>query len=933
MTPNLMLATLTEEEVSRCPPAAEEPGFGALRTARGTLPLKALDVQARLEGLLAEVGVTQTFVNTHAEPLEATYVFPLPDRAAVTAFRLEVAGRTVEGVLQERGAARREYDRALRAGHRAAISEEERPGVFTLRVGNLPPGEAATVRLRLSGPLAHDSGEATFRFPLVVAPRYVPGSPLPGPSVGSGTACDTDAVPDASRISPPVLLPGFPNPVRLSLTVDVAPSAVPLSDFRCSLHAVLEAVSDDGARRILLQPGERADRDFVLRFRVGDGAVRTALALSPDADGAAEGTFALTVLPPAGPGQGPRPRDVVFVLDRSGSMAGWKLATARRALARMVESLGERDRFTVYAFDDVIETPPAFRDLSLQPATDRNRFAAVELLDRVEARGGTEMAQPLALAVQHLAGSTRPAERILVLITDGQVGNEDQILRALAGQLRDVRVFALGIDRAVNAAFLRRLAELGGGDCELVESEARLEEVLGRIHRRISAPVLTGLRLEASGLQVREGSLVPARLPDLFAGAPLCILGRYAGRPEGRIRLTGTLPDGGTWSETVPARVGRSAALPAVWARGHVRDLEDRFVTGRGDARMLERQILETALRFGVLCRFTAFVAVDRARVIDQGEPLHRVTQPVEMPSSWQQQGLGGGRGASATQAPPDNVLDPDLRELRRELSKDLTAGPDMVTMGKLPQTPRTKKVIELAIEEARNLGHDQVDSEHLLLGLLGVPEGVAAQFLRNRGLDLEGARDEIRTVFAREGKATGRAWPKTSSTYERFTDRARRVMQLANQEAQRFNHEYIGTEHIVLGLIKQASGLAAELLKNGTRRAPASRRIDLPTCRRRGLQLLQKLQHTDETSKADRLIDLYRVAEALGPLLRDLRAIGVSEPELRPLGQLLRALRHLLARASPTDAEVDQIFSHARAILEALAGSPEELPDVAPAR
>jgi hypothetical protein len=256
-----------------------------------------------------------------------------------------------------------------------------------------------------------------------------------------------------------------------------------------------------------------------------------------------------------------------------------------------------------------------------------------------------------------------------------------------------------------------------------------------------------------------------------------------------------------------------------------------------------------------------------------------------------------------------------------------------MVTMGKLPQTPGSKRAIEIAIEEARDLGHDQVDSEHLLLGLLCVSEGVAAQFLKNRGLEPEGARDKIRTVLAGQGKATGGAWPRAGSGYERFTDRARKVLQLANQEAQRFNHEHIGTEHILLGLIKQASGLAAELLKNGTSRAPVPWRIDLPTCRRRGLELLQQLQHTDGTSKADRLIDLYRVAEALGPLLRNLRALGVSEPELRPLGQLLRALRHLLARAAPTDAEVDRISSDARLILEALAGSPEELPDVAPAR
>src|SRR5262249_33655086 len=255
-----------------------EAGFGALTTERGCLPLKALDVQARLDGLIARVTLTQTFVNVHAEALEATYIFPLPDRAAVTRFRLEAAGRVIEGELKERGAARREYDQAIQAGQRAAITEEERPGVFTMRVGNLPPGEEATVRLTLTGPLPYSEGEATFRFPLVVAPRYVPGVPLPGPSVGDGVVPDTDAVPDASRISPPVLLPGFPNPVRLGLSVEVPTSSLKPSDFHSSLHTIVES-EDNDTRLFRLQPGERLDRDFILRFRIAEERIVTSLSL------------------------------------------------------------------------------------------------------------------------------------------------------------------------------------------------------------------------------------------------------------------------------------------------------------------------------------------------------------------------------------------------------------------------------------------------------------------------------------------------------------------------------------------------------------------------------------------------------------------------------------------------------------------------------
>jgi Ca-activated chloride channel family protein len=614
-----------------------------------------MDVQARVDGLTVEVALAQTFVNAFDEPLEATYIFPLPDRAAVTRFRMEVAGRVIEGVLQERGEARRQYEQALVAGHRAAITEEERPGVFTLRVGNLMPGEAATVRLTLAGPLPYSDGEATFRFPLVVAPRYIPGIPLPGPSVGDGTIPDTDAVPDASRITPPVLLPGYPNPVRLSLAVDVLPSNILLSDFRSTLHTVVEGEKNGGLRRLTLQPGERLNRDFILRFRVGEKAVETSLSLKPDANGS-EGTFLLTIVPPASAAAASKPRDVIFVLDRSGSMEGWKMVAARRALGRMVDTLTDRDRFTVYAFDNTIETPPAFRGHGLETASDRNRFRAIEFLAGIEARGGTEMAQPLDLAVRQLNGAGTERERILVLVTDGQVGNEDQILRGLGARLANIRIFTLGIDQAVNEGFLKRLAVLGGGSSEIVESEDRLDEVMARVHRRIGTPVLTGLHLEPSGLKIEPDSLVPGRLPDLFAGAPLLLMGRYRGKGAASIAIQARDGAGQTWTESARGIVQEHGALTSMWARGHIRELEDRYAIGQTDRAELAKRIVGISLAYGVLCRFTAFVAVDRSAVVNQGGLGHRITQPVEMPAGWgkgamprsARGGIGGYRAASA---------------------------------------------------------------------------------------------------------------------------------------------------------------------------------------------------------------------------------------------------------------------------------------------
>jgi Ca-activated chloride channel homolog len=653
------------DDGDRAAPAAEpEPdsGLGTLATGKGNLPLETLDIRGVIAGTAASVELAQGFRNPFDVPLEATYIFPLPDRAAVTAMRMEAAGHVVEAVLAERGQARADYDTAVAQGRRAAIAEEDRPDVFTMRVGNIVPGEQVIIGLRLAQPLPFEDGEITFRFPLVVAPRYIPGSPLGGPPAGSGVAADTGAVPDASRISPAVLLPGFPNPVRLSLTAEIDPAGLPLASIRCSLHATVDEVGPDRRTIIALRPGERLDRDFILRLAVADREkVAASLVVTPDAGPDPEGTFLLTLLPPAGQAP-PRPRDVALVLDRSGSMTGWKMVAARRGAARIVDTLTAADRFAVFCFDNLVERPPGLPD-GLAEATDRNRFRAVEHLSRTFARGGTELLDPLDRAVRLLGGGGEPApaaapaagsdagpgrDRVLVLITDGQVGNEDQILRHLGSPLAGIRVHTVGIDQAVNAGFLGRLASIGGGRCELVESEDRLDAAAARIHQRIGAPLVTGLTLSGDGLQIVPATVAPGRLPDLFPGVPLTVAGRWRGQPAGAITVRGTTGDGQPFEAKTIAVTGGSPASRALWARAHLRDLEDRYtslaVGGPAELGRLEQQITSVSLRHGVLCRFTAFAATDTRVVTDGGIP-HRVTQPVEFPSGWDPAAFGMPRG------------------------------------------------------------------------------------------------------------------------------------------------------------------------------------------------------------------------------------------------------------------------------------------------
>ena len=621
----------------------ERAGFGGLQTDRGYLPLTSLDVRANVVGLLARVRVRQTFRNACDDALEATYIFPLPDRSAVTEFRLQVGERIVAGQLKERGEARAEYERALQEGHRAAIAEEDRSGTFNLRVGNIPPRQEVIVELTLTGPLEVAAGEATFRFPLVVAPRYTAGMPLEGASVGAGVVPDTDEVPDASRVTPPVLLPGFPNPVRLGLEVTIDPAGllgVPGEDWtsriRSSLHCV---VTEQGPPWTLrLQPGERLNRDFVLRIPVLTQAVGGSLQYSAAAG--SPGVFAVTLTPPKLPEDvQPRPREVVVVLDRSGSMAGWKMVAARRAVGRLIDTLLDQDRFTVVAFDSVIEMPPQTAG-QLVPGTNRQRWQVLEWLGRLEARGGTEMGPALESALRLFAGDGA-SQRVLVLITDGQITGEDSVLRRLQTAARGPlpRIHTLGVDRAVNAGFLRRLADLGGGSCDLIESEDRLDEVMQHIQHQLGRPVLTHVRLEPVGGDWLTDSLAPSRLPDLFPDRPVTFLGRFRGEQVPlRMRVHARDSNGQPWSVDLAGQPGDGHVLTALWGRARVRDLEDRYASGQEtDLPNLTRQIVAVSLEARVLSRFTAFVAVDRSEVVNPDGECREVVQPVELPAGWQQ--------------------------------------------------------------------------------------------------------------------------------------------------------------------------------------------------------------------------------------------------------------------------------------------------------
>lgn len=566
-------------------------------------PLESVQVRASVIGRFARTVVEQAFRNPHASPLEAVHIFPLPPDGAVVEMELRCGPLTVRAECRERAEAERVFDEARRAGHRAGLLNAERRDVHTLRVTNIPPGERVSVRFVVIERLTDASGALEWRFPTVVAPRYIPGTPAS--HHGPGTEPDTDQVPDASRITPPLRLAGG---TRLDLEVAIA---APVASISSSLHAVKVTMGEV----VRVAPAAQAtlDRDFVLRIEPAAADDTPAVRAYTD------GTHTLAVVSaPAAEKSARVGRDAVFVLDVSGSMAGLKLTAAKRAIKAALRGLDEGDRFRVVAFNtehrSFISGFSLFDDVTLK--------AADAWIERLQADGGTELLPPLLDA---LSGDT-PAGRVrtVLVITDGEVGNDDELSRAVARHRGQTLVFTVGIDTSVNEALLKRLARLGGGTCDLMTPTDDIEARMADIESLLAHPVAWDVRVEGGE---------PARTESfhLFAGVPYSLL--LVGAPA-TIRIAGSTASGPWGAETVPDRI--DSPLGALWARERIAWLEDRDVASADEHASSKGEIVRVALAHGIVSRYTSLVAVETTTTVS-GERT-TVVQPVELPFLWEEE-------------------------------------------------------------------------------------------------------------------------------------------------------------------------------------------------------------------------------------------------------------------------------------------------------
>ena len=628
-------------------PTLSAPSAGEAKTTI-EFPLAHTSVLAEVTGTLARVEVTQLYQNPTAQRLEAIYAFPLPANAAVTDMMFRIGRRVVVSEVQRRTQARATYERAKAEGHTAALTEEERPNLFTQSVANIPPGESVEVVIRYVHEIEFDDGRYQFHFPTTIGPRYVPAH----------------GVGDAARVTPPVVAPGVRSAHDLDLVVTLGPADA-FTDVAARSHRILSAVDPRSGRRLVtLGDGDHVpNKDFILAWRP---AAREPEARAVTARDHGDDYLLLFVQPPADVApEMVRPKEMVFLVDKSGSMMGEPIETAKKLIGQALRKMGPDDTFQLIAFDSTTES----MSRAALPNTRANVAAAEAWLGTLQGGGGTEMLSGIRAALDLPSDPRRL--RMVVFCTDGFIGNEAEIIQHIDRTRGPSRVFGFGIGSSVNRYLIEGVARAGRGAAEIVRQGEPVDEAVARLYKRLDRPLLTDVSLRFSGVAV--SGLQPSRLPDLFAGQPLVVVGRY--QPTGgaaAVELTGRLGQK-PFSRTLPLALDGSAArdalLGTLWARRRIEELTDAgdgardgAGGGRGDA---EGEIVALAMKFKLITAYTSFVAVEMQLKVDTRVPLAQLLVPNELPEGVDHRGIFAEEVAGANaEVTPARVKpgDPELR-------------------------------------------------------------------------------------------------------------------------------------------------------------------------------------------------------------------------------------------------------------------------------
>lgn len=594
------------EPERRKAPGDDVPGCGALmatlpgETEQVPVPLKHTDVQGDIQSYIASVSVTQQFHNPYDSKIEAVYVFPLPQNAAVNDFIMTVGERKIRGVIREREEAEKIYKAARSQGYVASLMTQERPNIFTQKVANIEPGKQIDINIKYFNTLQYDDGWYEFVFPMVVGPRFNP----PCTSDGVGAVARGDQGTSGQKTEVQYLAPNERSGHDISLALNLD-AGLKIEDIRSVNHRIEKKNGGPSGSSEQLSVRLAADdtlpnEDFVLRFRVAGRQVQTSLMAHQSDEGK---YFTLVAYPPHELEHQARcPLEMIFVLDCSGSMRGAPMKQAKAAVASALNDLRPDDSFQIIRFSSNAS------QLGGSPllATPRNIRRGLKYLNSLSGTGGTQMIEGMRAALDFPHDDSRL--RVVSFMTDGFIGNEAKVLSNIQQRLGDSRIFSFGVGQAPNRFLMDRMALLGRGAVAYLSLNDNAEDVMDRFAQRISHPAMTEITVDWGDARVDD--VYPNRLPDLIVGRHIVLTGRYEGELES-VRIRGLVNGELTQLDVPVSSALEHTAIPAVWARMKIADLINRSMYEPNEGFDLKNSVTQVALKHNLMSSYTAMIAVD----------------------------------------------------------------------------------------------------------------------------------------------------------------------------------------------------------------------------------------------------------------------------------------------------------------------------------
>lgn len=593
----------------------------------GRCTLQHTEVKADVSGYIARVTVRQRFKNPFHEKIDARYTFPLPHDSAVDEMTMAIGDLKIRGAIKEHEEARALYDLAIRQGRAASLLDQERPNIFTQSVANIEPGKEIDIEIKYVSLLPYENGTFTFVFPTTIGARFSPPN-----------------MKDAANLLVQDTL-GLRNGRDISISLNVN-AGVPIRSISSKLHSVeLERPFPNKASLRLKNEDAIPNRDFVARWNVSSNSIQSGYLVHKHGD---EGFFTLMILPPEKviPSD-TQAKELIFLIDCSGSQKGRPIEKAKEALLYILEHMNPQDTFQIITFNNTTEA--LFK--CPQTANEEMKRTARSFIERIDAHGGTWMKPAVAAVCQ--APNEDHKLRIVTFMTDGFVGNDMEVLNTIKRFRGQSRWFSFGTGNNVNRFLIDGIATEGGGEAEYVYLESSAEEVGKRFYDRISSPVLTDLSIDVEGLNRSE--VFPDTVSDVWAQRPLYLLGKYSKAMNSKVTLrgyAGNKPYKQALELNLPQQETANPALPFLWARAKVEQLMSKDWLGIQNANneVLKKEITDVALKYHIMSQFTSFVAVDprplpkgseASRNLELEPPTQEVANRLETTRTQVQEGTG----------------------------------------------------------------------------------------------------------------------------------------------------------------------------------------------------------------------------------------------------------------------------------------------------